>query len=452
MAIRPIAAFLLGLSLAATSFAIDPGKAEGTLTINRKPVKVKYAFAKKEKDYDGKEQWLVLITDKPVSRSLLGEDMALGDAIRAGQIVAAVLTFDHTKALHRAEIKSKALQHNAIPFNDSDLDALGMTINATTIEGTVKSKADQEFFSDVGSFNVKFNANVGTEDRYGDSPASAAELAAGKPKIADGGATGSLKLDGQTIKLTNSIARTKPGTFDEKKTDIVVLLTNTAATNDMLLSDSKLSEAVQTGKLRGIKLTLDASTEKPIHMAVLDPKVPIQMSGTGIWNFDAWDFSTKHVTARFFTKGQEDFGGGEHKYSYDVNFAVPVQAILAPDEMTVDATNGTKLPANGGDPGKAYMAFDKAARAGNLNEMKKYASDTRGMPEGLSQEEIKQMVEMMKAMRPAKVKVNGGFVAGDHATLSVEAQDPQSKAKMNGKIEMVKESNGWKLMAEKWRQ
>ena len=61
-------------------------------------------------------------------------------------------------------------------------------------------------------------------------------------------------------------------------------------------------------------------------------------------------------------------------------------------------------------------------------------------------------VAMMKAMRPSNIKVTGGYATADHATLSVTAQDSDSKAKMNGKIEMAKEGGTWKLLAEKWRQ
>ena len=97
------------------------------------------------------------------------------------------------------------------------------------------------------------------------------------------------------------------------------------------------------------------------------------------------------------------------------------------------------------------MAFDKASRAGNLTEMKKFASNTRPMPE-MSAEDTKQMIEMMKLMRPSSVKVTGGFVSGEHATLNVEAVDPDSKAKVHGTIEMAREGGAWKLLAEKWKQ
>lgn len=201
--------------------------------------------------------------------------------------------------------------------------------------------------------------------------------------------------------------------------------------------------------MQGLLVKID-SEEKPYHLQILHPKSGMQMSGSGIFNFDATDFSTKHVTGKFYTDGEEDFMG-KHKYSYNVTFAVPVQTIKVASEMTLDASSGTKLPAGGGDPGKAYLAFDKASRAGNIAEIRKYASKTRPLPE-MSPEETKQMIEMMKMMRPAKVKIAGGFVSGDHATLNVDGEDPSDKAKMRGTIEMAREDGTWKILAEKWKQ
>ncbi|MBK5260696.1 MAG: hypothetical protein JJE51_13990 [Thermoanaerobaculia bacterium] len=450
MTLRHIGFLLLSVFIGIPSiFALDSGKAEGTVTINRKPVKLKYAFAKKEKDFDEKDRWVVVLTDRVVSRSVLGDEQRLKKAVENGEVVAAVLKFDEAKALEQVEVRSKALQHKSMPLGGTNFKLTGVAFSADAIEGSAATIEDQEFFSDVAAMSAKFRAPLGKDGKFGESAAATAELAASRPKIADGGASGTLKLDGATIKLMHSIARTKPNSFDEKKTDVVVLLTNEPVTAEMLLDERKMFAAVESGTLRGLKVTID-SDEKPYHLQMLDPKASFQLSGSGFWNFDAYDFSDQHVTAKFYTTEMQEFMD-KHKYSYDVTFAVPVLAIKAPEELTIDASTGTKLPSGGGDAGKAYIAFDKASRAGNFNEMKKYASKTREMPD-VSPAELKEMVEMMKAMRPAKVKVTGGFVAGDHATLSVDAEDPESKTKMRGTIEMAREDGGWKVLGETWRQ
>jgi hypothetical protein len=448
MRFRSFAAFVLSLLVAVSAFALDAGKAEGTITINDKPIKLKYSFAKKEKDFDKNDRWVVVLTDRALSRSVINDDMRFSKAVENNEVAAAIFRFDQNKAIENIELKSKALKHKGLPFMTSNVKLTGIAFTKDAIEGAAASTEESEFFDDVASFSVKFKAPLGAEGKFGENAASAAELAASRPKIADGAALGTLTIDGKKIKLTHAAARTKPNSFDEKKTDVFLLLTNKAVEKEMLTDSQKLFAALDGG-LRGIQLTIDAD-EKPYHMQLLHPEAPVQLTGSGFWNFDATDYSAKHVTARFFTTETQDFMD-KHKYAYDVTFAVPVQAIKAADEITVDASSGTKLPAGGGEPGKAYVAFDKAIRSGNLVELKKQASKDRPLPE-LSAEETKQMLEMLKLMRPAKMKVTGGYVAGDRATLSVEGIDNDSKAKVTGTIEMALEDGLWKIVAEKWRQ
>jgi len=449
MKLRRIGSLMLTVLLAAPlASAVETGKADGTVTINRKPVKLKYAFAKKEKDFDKKDRWIVILTDRAVSHSLLDDSSRFSKAVENGDVVAATFRFDQGKKLDQAEVRSKALQHKSLPINVSQIKLTAPAFSADAIEAVAATTEEQSFFSDVATLDVKFRAPLGQE-KFGDNPAAAKELAASGPKISDGSASGTLEVDGTTVKLAHAIARTKRNAFDEKKKDVVVLLTQNPVSAEMFVDDDKLFSAASDGSVQGLLVTID-SDEKPYHLQVLNPKASMQMSGSGFFNFDATDFSDKHVAGKFFTTSEQDFMG-KHKYTYDVTFAAPVQTIAVASEVTVDASSGTKLPAGGGDPGKAYLAFDKASRAGNLAEMKKSASTTRPMPE-MSAEETKQMIEMMKLMRPAKLKITGGFVSGDHATLNVEGEDPSSKSKMHGTIEMAREGGGWKLIAEKWKQ
>lgn len=448
MTLRTVGALILcSLIAVPPALAIEKGIAEGTVTINRKPVKVKYAFAKKDKDFDEHDRYVVILTDRAVSKSLLNDDNRFSKAVENGEVVAAKLEFDSAKKLTQSEVKSKVLQHKALPISTGELKLTGVAFSDSSIAGAAATTSDQEFFTDVATLDVKFNAPLGV-GKFGDNALAAKELAGSGPKIADGGAAGTLKVDGAPVKLTHSIARLKPNAFDEKKKDVQVLITDQPVTMETFLDDEKLYGAVKDGKLQGLIVTID-SDEKPYHLQLLHPKSQMQLSGSGFFNFDPTDFSETHAAGRFFSNGEEDFME-KHKYSYDVSFAVPVQTVVLPEEVTLDASSGTKLPPGGGEPGKAYMAFDKAARAGNLNDMKKYGSKKNPMPD-MKPDEMKQMIELMKLMRPSKIKVTGGFVSSDHATLMVEGEDPSSKSKTTGTIEMGLEDGAWRLLAEKWK-
>jgi len=449
MTLRPVGAFIVSLLFAAPLvFALESGKADGTVTINRKPVKLKYAFAKKEKDFDKNDRYVVILTDRAVPKALLNDTMRFSKAVESGQVVAAKMQFDKAKKLSQIEVNSKALQHKSLPVMTNDVKLTGIAFSSAAIEGAAATTSDQEFFSDVATLDVKFNAPIGIE-KFGENALAAKELAASAPKIADGTASGTMKVDGATVKLTHAIARLKPNAFDEKKKDVEVLLTDQAVPAELFVDDDKLYADVKSGKLHGLVVAIDED-EKPYHLQLLHAKAMFQLSGSGFFNFDPTDFSEKHAAGRFFSNGEEDFME-KHKYSYDVSFAVPVQMIAVPSELTLDASSGTKLPPGGGEPGKAYMAFDKAARSGNFNEMKKLASKNNPPPD-MKPEEMKAMMELIKLMRATKVKVTGGFVSGNHATLTVEGEDStDKKKKATGTIEMGLEDGAWKLLAEKWK-
>ncbi len=446
MTLRSLFALTLtALFLAPATFALEKGKADGEVVINRKPVKLKYAFAKKQKDFDENDQWVVMLTDRAVSKSLLNDSNRLDKAVKGGQLVVVVLQFDKEHKLSQAEARSKVLEHAAIPMSPMKMKLTGIAFGNESLDGAAATTEDEEFFSDVVTLDAKFSAPLAA-DRFGENALAAKELAASGPKLADGTAAGTMTIDGASVKLAYAIARSKPNVFDEKKKDVEVLLSDQQLPAETFADDRKLFEAMNGGAIKGLVVTID-DEEKPYHVQILHPATSLQLSGSGIFEYDSFDYSQKHAAGRFFTNGMEDFGGGSHKYAYDVTFAVPVQTIVRPAEVTLDASNGTKLPAGGGEPGKAYMAFDKAARSGNIAEMKKLGSKTNPMPE-MKPEELNAMIELIKIMRPAKVKVTGGFTSGDHATLSVEGE--RDSKKTTGTIEMQKEDGGWHLLGEKW--
>jgi hypothetical protein len=311
-----LGALVLSFLLTIPALAIDLGKAEGTVTINKKPVKLKYAYAKKEKDYEEKDRWVLTLTDRAVSRSVLADSNRFSQAVGAGELVAVSVTFDAAKEVESSQASAKGLRSGTIPMG---FDLSGVTVTDKAVEGSLKAD-ETEFFDDTASMSAKFNAAIGT------NPASESELASKRPKIAEGGATGSFTLDGKTVKLAHSIARTKPNSFDEKKKDVVLLLTNEPVAPELFVDELKLSRAVQDGTLRGLKVTIDVADEKPYHLEMLDPKGGFQISGSGFWNLDFHDISDKRVGGRFFTTEEQTFTDA-HKYTYDVSFATPVQRI-----------------------------------------------------------------------------------------------------------------------------
>jgi hypothetical protein len=105
------------------------------------------------------------------------------------------------------------------------------------------------------------------------------------------------------------------------------------------------------------------------------------------------------------------------------------------------------LGAGGGDPGKAYLAYTRILAGGNTAAVKKAVSTDRAKQ--MDVPDFKEMFPLLQAMEPKKIKVTGGAVNGDKATLAVTGDSEGTPAK--GTIEMVREGGVWKVGKESWK-
>lgn len=252
-------------------------------------------------------------------------------------------------------------------------------------------------------------------------------------------ASGTFTLDGVTYKITNVVSKTKENAFDEKKKDVVVLLTDKlVAAKDFDFSEMNMQG--NSGKIHGIMLNID-DQKTPVSMLVMGVA---QKSGTNLCEFEAVKFEPDFVQGRVYLKEPaETFG---KKYTFDIQFQTPVTNTAA---TVADETTGTPLPAGGGDPGKAFLEYDKFLNAGDLEKLKTMAGPEQAKQ--LNSPEAKQMLGMIKMMRASNIKILKGFVNGDHATLIVEGKDPMSGGMTNGTVKMVKIDNRWLVEEESWK-
>lgn len=110
-------------------------------------------------------------------------------------------------------------------------------------------------------------------------------------------------------------------------------------------------------------------------------------------------------------------------------------------------TKGKPLPADGGEPWKAYLAYYKALDAGDLAALKKLiiAENVKDM----DKPEFKEFFPMMKSMHAKEIKFVGGNSDGKTATIQATGKDPSGKAS-KGTITMVLENKEWKLKDDAW--
>lgn len=107
---------------------------------------------------------------------------------------------------------------------------------------------------------------------------------------------------------------------------------------------------------------------------------------------------------------------------------------------------GTKLPVDGGEPGKDYMTYLKALQKKDGATIRKMAE----VPAGTSDKDLKGQMEMMAAMTPADQKINSGTINKDTAVLKVTGK--LEGKKQYGTIEMKKKGGLWKITKEDWSE
>jgi hypothetical protein len=94
--------------------------------------------------------------------------------------------------------------------------------------------------------------------------------------------------------------------------------------------------------------------------------------------------------------------------------------LISPVLFAADAEKPTTLPADGGEPGKAYMAYTKAFASGDVAALKKMVVAERAKQ--LDDPQMKEMLPMMQALQPKDIKITGGTMTSKDATLKAEGK------------------------------
>lgn len=189
-------------------------------------------------------------------------------------------------------------------------------------------------------------------------PGSAFPADKAEPK--PGAAVGTLSLNGKRVTLRHAYALAQPNTFDKKKIDIAVLLSEKPLRDGALKDVEEIDEALKG--LSGYALFKIDEAGKPIREVIDHPLLgdqSLQMSGFTNANFTSRVFGRDkdRIEGTFATTREKEFLG--YRYEIKVDFAAAVVRAKLPEPLP-NAKTGKALPADGGDPGKAYLARREA--------------------------------------------------------------------------------------------
>lgn len=150
------------LMLALTMPLVAENHAEGTLTVDGKPVKLTqvYAFATKGFFDDKKQDVVVLLCDAAVPAAAVRDNFARGDLIKAGNLHCVEQTIDATKQVINYRVEHKRF---GMPEGGGSTEHVfdAATFDGKTVAGRSHTKEPQKSFDDVVyTYDVTFSAAI----------------------------------------------------------------------------------------------------------------------------------------------------------------------------------------------------------------------------------------------------------------------------------------------------
>jgi hypothetical protein len=210
------------------------------------------------------------------------------------------------------------------------------------------------------------------------------------PAADEGTASGTLTIAGKTTSLLHAYARTQKGFFDKTKEDILIILSDVAIPEEALADQFLRHKMAAEGQLHGVEVVLDSEKQAVsgglLHKAFAETQGYVSVSG--MHQFQAKTFDAKMIEGKLSTRKPDEFMN--KTFEYAATFSAPVWR-RPPPTATGPAAAQTA-------PGKAALAFLKAAWSGDKSAIKKLLTVDAGKE--LDGPRGKEMLEMLKAITP----------------------------------------------------
>jgi hypothetical protein len=418
---------------AASLPAIDAGKAEGTLEVGKQSFKPKYAWAKR---LASGNQTNILLSDRPLSQPML-ESAGSQFAKMGAQVFAIQLRDDGSFFLY-----DTASSENLSTFNqdEGNFTFTRVASGDDSIAGRIASKKGLKH---DWNFDVTFHAALGEADQWGGNPVVSKEFASRTAALGDSAASGTFTVGKNSIKLVNAYAKGKR--FGDGQEVVLFLL-------DRPVDETQIQNEVLAEEVNGLVMKV-ASDGKIFSVKWLHPDLNAEDSGFDVAFFEPVVLERDRIEGRVYSL--KDAAFRDTKYTYLADFKAPVAKYAKADEFKIDASNGQKLPKGGGEPGRLFMAYDKALRSKDIEKMLAIAGDEAreqfNAMTGGDKARAQEIMEMISELRASKIRIVDGYVDGDRASLYVEGESGmESGAKEQGRVNMIRDGKGWRIAREMW--
>lgn len=196
---------------------------------------------------------------------------------------------------------------------------------------------------------------------------------------------------------------------------------------------SAAEEQLGDGSAGYVRICINADgAECGLYFSHNNPSASFNSSGYGVFKLDA--APAGRIAGRWVLAEPDDFFG--ETYDFDLNFDV---AITQP--------GGKPLPADGGEPGKAYRAWTTAIAKGDLPALRALVGDDYNSWRIKSDDadDVKGALKDLRDGTPVQAKVLRGRLDGDNAVLWVEGKDRDDILR-RGRVSLTRVEGAWRFM------
>lgn len=403
-----------------------------------------------------KNDAFIILVEKPLSRSALGV-AENDDAQEVERDLAEVLQNRDARGLaFRLPLGQQAAKPNVRAyFSGQDVRFVDLTVQINSqstdkIEGQVKYDNDSEQ-SNV-SFSVKLLPDLWSGGTYYQQPPT---------NLQPGQASGQVEFDGVTIKFNHAYARLVDyDMFDETTNVFKVWFTEKPLDANALQNDTEaeLLAMKQSGNSMVLTYTTAGPTDRDDPNAWLVAGVREGMDAdqqsevfarTPGMEREYVRCDRDAIEGRLYTTLEVSNSG--HVYKAELLFNAAMLPPTASEGPVTASTGGTALPADGGEPAKAYLAAgERMKTAKNVDQ--KLAVWLSVVP-AAEAEKIKRDLDKLTpearglltdVFAPLDdLRLVGGFIQGNKATLRFTGTGREGKA--TEVVNMHLENEQWKL-------
>ncbi len=185
--------------------------------------------------------------------------------------------------------------------------------------------------------------------------------------------------------------------------------------------------AASRGGLVAIAIS-EAGEEQGLTFWRAAPETSFETTGVG-------EFQLTERTASRIAGSWRLAAGGSAPYDFSLAFDAAISDA---------AVRGKRLPAGGGEPGAAYLAYAAALRAGDAAMLRRLMGERarETLPEAADPATLELILSWLRSERPLAPVVTGGLLREETAILWVEGLDPEGNA-LAGRVLMAKTRDGW---------